>query len=123
MGATAFSVEGVDPGSFAVYIASAPDKLDESLAGLRGELERLLASPPTPEEIARAKAYLIGTNAISMQRYASQAMLLSLDELYGLGATHHTDYPERIEAVTSEDLERVARRIIRVDAPLIAIVR
>jgi zinc protease len=120
---TAFSIEGVDPGSFGVYIASGPEKLDESLAGLRAELQRLLREPIAPAELERAKAYLIGSHAISMQRYSAQASMLSLEELYGLGATHHLDYEQRIDAVTIEDLKAVATRIITLDTPLVAIVR
>ena len=120
---SAFSIEGVDPGSFAVYIASSPDKLEASLEGLRTELGRLFTEPVSPHELERAKAYLIGTHGISLQRYSAQAATLSLDELYGLGATHHLSYAERIEAVTPDDLKRVARRLIRLDSPLVAIVK
>jgi len=120
---TAFEMEGVDPGSFAVYMAGAPTKLDESLAGIRGELGKIVNEPITDEELARAKGYLIGTQAVSLQRYGTQAMLLSLDELYGLGATHHLDYADRISAVSAADVQRVAKRVIRLDAPVVAIIK
>lgn len=120
---SAFSIEGVDPGSFGVYIASDPEKLDASLAGLEGELKRLTTEPILDEEIRGAKSFLIGSQAISLQRFSTQATLLALDELYGLGATHHLDYEERIESVKREDLARVAGRIIQLDAPLVAIVK
>jgi zinc protease len=120
---TAFSIEGLDPGSFGLYIASAPEKLEESIAGLRGELEKILNDPIEEAEIERARAYLIGSHAVSLQRFATQASLMSLDELYGMEATHHLGYGGRIEAVTQEDVKRVARRIIDLDAPLLAIVK
>ena len=120
---TAFSIEGVDPGAVGVYIASAPDKLEQSLDGLREELRKLLEGPIRNEELARAQNYLIGSRAVSLQRYGAQANLLSLDELYGLGATHHLDYASSIEAVTVDDLARVAQRIIRLDSETVAIVR
>jgi zinc protease len=120
---TAFEMEGVDPGTFAVYMAGAPEKLDESLAGIRGELSKIVNEPVTDAELSRAKGYLIGTQAVSLQRYGSQAMLLSLDELYGLGATHHLDYANRVSAVSAEDVQRVAKRVIRLDAPVVAIIK
>jgi zinc protease len=119
---TAFAVEGVDPGAFAVYIASAPEKRDEALEGLRRELQRIVSEPVSDEELERAKGFLIGSQAVSLQRFGTQASLLSLDELYGLGASHHLDFRERVEAVTAEDVKRVARRLIHPDAPVIAIV-
>ncbi len=120
---TAFEIEGVDPGSFGVYIASAPDKLDQSREGVMGELRRVLEEPISPGEVARAKNYLIGSRAVSMQRYAAQAGTLALDELYGLGATWNLDYAARIEAVALEDVTAIAHRIIRLDTPVIAIVK
>ncbi|MFQ5515101.1 MAG: M16 family metallopeptidase [Myxococcota bacterium] len=120
---SAFSIEGVDEGAFGVYIASAPDKLDESLAGLERELARLSEQPVSAEELSRAKGYLIGSHAVALQRFATQASQLSLNELYGLGATHHLEYAKRIDAVELSDVERVLRRVVRLDRPLIAIVR
>ena len=120
---TAFSIEGVDPGSFGVYIASAPDKLQESLDGLHNELRALRDGPIEPEELERARNYLIGTRAVSLQRFGTQAAMLSLDELYGLGATHHLDYESHIESVTLDDLARVAQRTIDLENEVVAIVR
>ena len=74
--------------------------------------------PVGDEELSRAKGYLIGTQAVSLQRFGAQAMQLSLDDLYGLGATHHLDYGARISAVTAADVQRVAKRVIRLDAPV-----
>ena len=119
----AFSAEALDPGSIGVYIGCAPEKREAAIEGIRGELARILEGPIEPGEIERAKAYLIGSNAISLQRYRTQATLLALDALYGLGATHHLGYAKRIEAVTVEDVQRVARRLLRLEAPIIALVR
>src|SRR4029453_11381594 len=38
---SAHSVEGVDPGFVAIYLSCAPDKLDEAVAVVRAELERV----------------------------------------------------------------------------------
>ena len=53
----------------------------------------------------------------------TQASLLSLNELYGLGPLHHEGYRERIEAVTPDDVRRVAERVIRLDSPIIVVIR
>jgi predicted Zn-dependent peptidase len=41
---------------------------------------------------------------------------VSLDDLYGLGASHYTDYARAIESVTPADCLRVAQRVLRLDA-------
>ncbi|MEE2703455.1 MAG: pitrilysin family protein [Myxococcota bacterium] len=120
---SAFSIEGVDPGSFGVYMASAPDKLEESIDGIRSELRRIVEDPIDQQEFERARSYLIGTQAVGLQTLGAQASLLSLNELYGLGPLYHERYRERIEAVTPEDVRHVAERIIRLDSPIIAVIR
>ncbi len=120
---SAFTISGVDPGSWGVYIASAPDKLKQSLDGLNAELQRVLDDPIADEELDRARNYLIGSQAVSFQRLSMQASAFALDELYGLGAGNSLAYPQRIAAVTRADVERVARRIIHLEAPIVAIVK
>jgi zinc protease len=119
----ASSVEGLDPGMFMVYIASALDKEKQARDGIRSELEKLLANGVTEDELVRARSYLVGSNAVSLQRSSTEATLLSLDELYGLGATYHLGYGARIDRVTREDVMRVARRIIDLDRAVYAVVR
>jgi len=117
------SVEGLDPGTFMVYIASAPEKEEQAREGVKSELARLLEGGIADAELERARSYLVGSYSVSLQRFGTQASLLSLDELYGLGATYHLGYRERIEKVTREDVMRVARRIIDFDRAVYAVVR
>jgi len=120
---TAFDLEGIDPGIWGVYIAGEPGKLGDMTTGIERELAQIVDGPIPDEELARAKAYLIGTQAVSLQRFGAQASLLSLDALYGLGATYHLDYDDRIAAISVEDVKRVAKRVIRLDAPVIAVIK
>jgi zinc protease len=120
---TAFLIPGVDPGSFGAYIASAPVKLEEARSGLLRELKRVLDEPIEESEVEKARRYLIGAQAVSLQDYGAQASVLSLDELYGQGATNYLGYADRIGSVTPDDVKRVAQRIIQLDTPVIATVR
>ncbi len=87
------------------------------------ELEKLVQQPPSDEELERAKRYLIGNHAIDLQRNAAHAGLISLNALYGLGAAADYPFPEQIAAVGKEEVLRVARRIIDLDAYTLAVVR
>jgi zinc protease len=120
---SAVNVEGVAPGYFAVYIATAPEKLDAARAGLLGELDKLIQAPASAEELDRAKRYLIGNHAIGQQRNAVQAAHAALDGRYGLGPDAMRHYPERIAAISAEDLLRTAQRVIDLDAYTLAVVR
>ncbi len=119
----AMSVEGVDPGWFAVTIATAPARLEKARAGMLAELERLVAEEPAADELARARRHLTGSFAIDQQRNAVHAARIALDSLYGHGPDAHRRYVERISAVGPADVLRVARRIIDLDAYTEAVIR
>jgi zinc protease len=115
--------EGIAPGNFTVYIATSPEKLDEARAGMFEELDKLIQQPPSDEELERAKRYLIGNHAISLQRNAAHAGLISLNALYGLGPDADRAFPEQVSAVDKDEVLRVARRIINLNTYTLAVVR
>ncbi len=120
---SATNVEGVAPGTFSVYIATAPDKFDAARTGLFEELDALLQSPPPPNELDRARRYLTGNFVIDQQRNAVHAAQMALDARYGLGPASAREFPERIAAIGPEDVLRVAQRVIDLDAYTLAAVR
>ncbi len=120
---SSFSIEGLEPGAFGVYMGTAPEKVPQAIAGIEQELRRIRSEKVSAEELTRAKRYLIGSYEIDLQRNSTVAMNLALNELYGLGYDEYRRYPEKIEAVTAEDVLRVAQRIIRLDRYTLAVVR
>jgi zinc protease len=118
----AVSIEVVAPGYFAMYIATAPEKLQEARSGLLRELRGVLESPPSELELERARRHLTGTFAIDQQRNAAHAAQISLNALYGLGPEADRRYPEQVAAVRAQDVLRVARRILDLDAYTEAVV-
>jgi zinc protease len=113
---SATSIEGLAPGYFALYIATAPEKLDRARAGIFEEIDRLVSVAPSSQELQHAIRYGTGSFAIDSQRSHSRAAHIALDSVYGLGADHTASYPEAIAQVTPEDILRVAQRIFRLDA-------
>ncbi|HUJ26145.1 MAG TPA: pitrilysin family protein [Myxococcales bacterium] len=119
---TSFSMEGVDPGYFAVYIGCGPNKTADALAGIRNELRRVREEPITAAELDRARTHLIGTHAISLQRNSARAAVAAFDECYGLGADASSKYAEHIGAVTAVDVLEAAQRILQPSRETIALV-
>ena len=119
---SAHNTEGIAPGHFTVYIATAPEKLDEARAGLLEELEKLTQQAPSGEELERAKRYLIGNHAIGLQRNAAHAGLISLNARYGLGPDADHAFPDQVAAVGKEEVLQVVQRIINLDAYTLAVV-
>ncbi len=109
---SAFAVEGIEPGSFAVYMGTSPDKVDQALAGIDKLLAEVAEQGITQAELERSKRYLIGNHQIGLQRLGSRATAMALNELYGLGHTAHRAYPARIDAIALADVRRVAAKVL-----------
>ena len=112
----AMNIEGLAPGFFVVYIATAPEKVEEARSGMLEELSRLVAEAPDRDELAHAKRHLTGNHAIGQQRNSGHAAHMALDGLYGLGPGANQKYTAAIEAVNRDDILRVAKRIVTLDA-------
>ena len=119
---TSFSMEGVDPGYFAVYIGCGPAKTQEALDGIRAELRRVREDPISAAELDRARTHLIGTHAISLQRNSARAAVHAFDECYALGADASSHYAGHIGAVTAQDVLNAAQRILVPQREVIALV-
>lgn len=120
---SAFSMEGIDPGYFAVYVAASPDRLDEATRSIRDELAKLLAQGVTDEEVERAKRYLIGTHAIGLQRKSAIATALAFNEAYGQGWRAYRQYGAQITKVTAQQVQRVARKYLVPEREVMAVVK
>jgi zinc protease len=120
---SASNVEGVAPGYFSIYIATAPDKIDRARTGITEEIDRLRNDLPDPRELARAIRYGTGSFAIDAQRSHSRAAHIALDSIYGLGPDNADRYPEELARVTPADVLRVSQRIFRLDAYTVSSVR
>jgi zinc protease len=120
---SAFSVEGLDPGYFAVYLASSPANLDEAIKVVRQELRNVAGKGITADELARAQRYLIGVHAIGLQRKSALAAALAFHEAYGQGWKAYRQYGDYIMKVTVPDVARVARKYLDPGREVAAIVK
>jgi zinc protease len=118
----AFSLEGLAPGYFSVYIGTSPEKLATAEAGIRQELTRIIETRVEPRELNRAVRYLVGAHEISLQRASARCSTMALNEAYGLGYDEHARYAAAVEAVTAEAVQEVARDIIRLDRAVRSVV-
>lgn len=113
---SAFSREGADPGIFAAYIATAPEKKDAAITGILRELGDIRTLGITEDELKRAKGSITGGFEIGLQEVSSQAASLANNELYGLGLDYNSVFPEKIEAITVADVLNAAKKYITLDS-------
>lgn len=103
-------------------VATKNTRIAESLRLIRDEWRRMAEAGPTEQELANAKTYLTGSWPLLLdgtQRIAGVLVAMQRDKL-GI------DYLERrngfIEALTVDDLRRVASRLIKPDALTMVVV-
>ena len=86
------------------------------------EIARMAAEGPTEQELAEAKTYITGSYPLrfdSSRKIAAQ--LLSIQE-QELGIDYVNKRNSLVQAVSIDDVRRVAKRLLRVDDLIITIV-
>jgi predicted Zn-dependent peptidase len=73
-------------------------------------------------ELANAKRALVASFALSTERPGTALSNATTIREYGFPADYWDTYPEKIAAVTAEDVQRVARKYIPVDNVVIVAV-
>jgi zinc protease len=114
---------GLAPGAFVFYLGTDPAKLTAVKAELLDEIHRLVAHGLSMEELARAREKLLGQQEIRNQSNDTFAFSAALDELYGLGANYYRKLRSQVEAVTADEIRRVARKYFAEQPAVVAVVR
>lgn len=83
---------------------------EEAKEGILGELEKLVKDGPDISELEKVKNKLLTSQMISESNVLSKAMNLAYYELLG-DASMVNDVMDKYEAVTAEDIKRVAGKI------------
>lgn len=103
------------PGAFQVSLQTRNEMANQAIAGVLAEIKGMQEQPVTDEELADAKAYLIGSFPLRLDTTGKLADVLSQVEFYGLGLSYFTDYPTLIARVTKEEVLRVAKHYLHPD--------
>ena len=116
-------MEGLVPGLFAFYLGTDPQKIEPVKIALLDEIHKLATDGLTNEELARAKKKLIGQQEIGNQSNDSFGYQCALDEIYGLGFNYYKSLEHGVEAVSLDDIKRVAAKYFRDQPYVLATVR
>ncbi len=107
---------------FVGNVATKNEAVAQSLTVIQDELRRLAEEGPSAEELKNAKSYLTGAYALRFESSTSIANQLLWIQIEELGH----DYVDRrnalIEAVTLDDVKRVAKRLLAADQLITTIV-
>jgi predicted Zn-dependent peptidase len=111
-----------DTGSTVIYAGCANDQVAALIDVVVGELRALTREAPPAEELVRARDHLKGSLMLGLESTSSRMSHLARQEIY---FDRHFALDETlagIDAVTSDDVQRVARDLFAADALSAAVV-
>ena len=119
----ASQMQGLVPGIFLFYLGTDPQKIEKVKAAFLDEISRLASEGLAKDELDRAKKKLLGQMQIANQSNDSFGYSTALDELYGLGFAYYQTLEREVEAVSLEDVKRVAAKYFQEQPYVLATVR
>jgi predicted Zn-dependent peptidase len=109
-------------GALGVYAGTSPERAHETLAVIRGELDRLVADGLPEDELVAAKGHLRGSTALSLETSSSRMHRLGRSELTTDEVPSVDELVAAIDAVTVEDANRVIQRVFADEPRVLAVV-
>lgn len=103
-------------------VQTANERMAESLEVIRAEWARMADEGVSAEDLEKAKRYLTGAFPLQFDSNAKIASYLVFMQAEGLPPSYLAERNAKIEAVTREDVARVAERLLRPDALSITVV-
>jgi zinc protease len=103
------------PGSFQIVMQTKNATVAEAISRARAEVDRIQTQPIGDDELEEAKKYLTGSFPLRLDSDAKIAGFFSQVWFYGLGLDYADTYLRKVNAVTKEDVMRVARQYLHPD--------
>lgn len=107
---------------YAGNVATENKSIAKSISVIQQELERMAVDGPSEEDLKNAKQYLTGSYALRFDTSSKIAGQLLWIQIEDLGIDYVEKRNSLIEAVTLDDLKRVAKRILQADGLIVSIV-
>jgi zinc protease len=102
----------VMPGSFWINLQTRTETTNQAISGVLIEMKAIREAPVSDQELADAKAFLMGSFPLRLDSTSKLAQVLAQVEFFGLGFDYFSQYPKWIERVTKEDVQRVAKQYL-----------
>lgn len=104
-----FFAASKSPGPFEIIMQTKNATIAEAIAKAREQVARLRDEPISGDELVEAKRYLTGSYPLRLDSNAKIADFIAQTWFYDLGTDYADVYIRRVNAVSREDVQRVAR--------------
>lgn len=111
-----------DTGLFAIHAATSPEKVNLLIELTVAELHKLKVEPPPPPELDRAKGLVKASLTLSLDSSSARMSQLARHEIFFGRQFTADEILRQVEAVTAEDVQRVAQEIFRPEALALVVV-
>jgi len=108
-------------GPLVVRAGVSPAHVDRAIASIDVEVARLVGEGLTPEELDASRRYLVGSIPRALETNAAIASFLQTAEFFGLGLDYDTRLPALLGAVTVDEVNAAARRMLDPDRATVVI--
>jgi len=98
-----------DAGAIKTYVGSTTGNVEEAVRVISEQLQRIQEEPVTEEELDRTKQQLKSSTLLALESTAARMNRIGRSVITGVELLRPEEISERIEAVTAEDLGRLAR--------------
>ncbi|HSP96547.1 MAG TPA: pitrilysin family protein [Candidatus Dormibacteraeota bacterium] len=110
-----FFAAGKSPGPFEIVMQTKNASIADAVARAHQEVDRIRDEAVTDDELQEAKRYLTGSYPLRLDSNAKIADFIAQTWFYGLGLNYADVYIARVNAVTGDDVSRVARQYLHPD--------
>ena len=111
-----------DAGAVKMYVGSTTGNVEEAVGVITGQLDRIREEPVSEEELARTKEQLKSSTILAMESTAARMTRIGRSVITGSELLTPEEISARIEAVTPQDVERLAKRHLKLDNMYLAAV-
>lgn len=108
-------------GPFTIRAGVSAENVERAIASIDAELAAVVASGFTEQEIDESKSYLIGSLPRQLETNAAIASYLLNADFFDLGLDYDARVPGLVQAVTLEDANAAARRLLDSSRATIAV--
>jgi len=111
----------VGPGAWQVVAGLHPTNIDRTIESVRLELSRLQEEIVDAEEFANNKVYVTGSLPLHLETNGGIASNVLNMEFHDLGLDYLAQYADRINRITPEEIQAIARKYFDPDAYTLAV--
>lgn len=104
-----FALPFADTGAWGVYVGTTPDQTETVMDLVNDELEKMMATGISDEELDQAKSNMRGSMALGLEDPNSRMVRMGRRELTGGEHVSVSEHIARVEAVTKQDVLDIAQ--------------